>query len=111
MSALLDLSCPELKIVIDQGSSSVMTWTIPGTGDLTGTVEMTIERRSATADVATVDGVITNAAERKVQIALTSALTQSLPLATDLRYAVSHIVDTERVVIAKGPLMIKGTAL
>jgi hypothetical protein len=111
MSTALDISCPELTIVIDQGGTYVTTWTIPGSGALSGDFAFIIERQGDVDDVENVAGVITDANARKVQFTLPSTITETLTTTNRLRYSVAQTLGGLRYVIAKGTLSVRGTAL
>lgn len=111
MNDTLDMSAPEVPIVIDRGGEFVSTWTLPGTGDLTGTVEIVVEAKGSPSNVCTFTGTIIDAPGRKVRFTFASIVTATLPSSKDLIYACKHTVGAVTVIVCKGAFRVKGSAL
>lgn len=110
MSTKIDMSVPDVGITIDRGGEYISTWTLPGTGSLTGAVEIIVEARGSSANVAAFTGVIIDAALRKVRFTFPSSVTVTLPT-KPLVYTCKHTIGASTVIIAKGTFTVKGGAL
>jgi len=106
----INTSAPEVAITIDRGSHTVTTWTLPGSGDLAGTVEIVVEEVGNSANVVVFTATIIDAPLRKAAFTFTSSASASLPV-KKLHYACKHTVGSVTVVICKGPFVVKGGAL
>lgn len=110
MSAHLDLSAKECDITVDRGGTHVTTWTIPGTGDLVGTVTIELRKFNAEDLLVAFNGTIIDASARRVQFTFSSSATATLPSGQRLRYRCVHTVGLNDVVVAAGAFNVKGFA-
>lgn len=110
MTAMLDMSVPDVAMVIDRGGEYISTWTLPGTGSLTGVVEIIVEARGSSVNVAMFTGVIIDAAQRIVRFTFPSSVTATMPT-KPLIYTCKHTVGASTVIVAKGSFTVKGGAL
>jgi hypothetical protein len=110
MIETLDMSAVECAIIIDRGGEYVSTWTLPGTGDLAGTVEIVVEAKGSDTNVCTFTGTIIDAPARKVRFTFASSITATLPT-KELVYSCKHTLSGVTIIVAKGPFRVKGSAL
>jgi hypothetical protein len=110
MSKMIDMSVPEVAMIIDRGGEYISTWTLPGTGALTGLIEIVVEARGSSVNVASFTGAIIDAALRKVRFTFPSSVTASLPT-KPMIFTCKHTIGAATVIIAKGSFTVKGGAL
>lgn len=109
MSNTIDMTAPVAAIVIDRGGYYVSTWTLPGTGDLTGAVVILVEETVTSADVVTFAGTITSPSARTVEFTFSSAAT-ALLTGKFMRYSCRHTVGAAVSIVAKGDFIVRDVA-
>lgn len=109
MAQILNISAPDLDLRIDQGSQHTIGLVLPGSGDLTGTVTLSVESSADGTDVVTWTGTITDASARAVSFILLSTDTVSMPVNTALRYKVMVSDAGVDVVYLTGSISVKRT--